>query len=144
MSEQASPDSIDVDLSAKDAPEKCAKCGVAMNRFNRDLNGGKCVSCTLGGKEAVKLLKAFTQFADMPVTLRLRQAADEVLPLADGCLGFATHGWCVERPNVFLFTIEWDRIEDHLVGFRGSELFVRWRELIGPHFDGPPVVEHFG
>lgn len=68
MSEQASPDSIDVDLSAGDAPEKCVKCGVAMNRFNRDLNGGKCVSCTLGGKEAVKLLKAFTQFADMPET----------------------------------------------------------------------------
>jgi quinol monooxygenase YgiN len=74
----------------------------------------------------------------------LRQAADEVLPLADGCRGFAAHGWCVERPNVFLFTIEWDRIEDHLEGFRGSDLFVRWRELIGPHFDGPPTVEHFG
>lgn len=73
----------------------------------------------------------------------LRRAVDEVLALADGCLGFAAHGWCVERPHVFMFTIEWRTLEDHLEGFRGSELFTRWRELIGPHFDGPPVVEHF-
>ena len=60
-----------------------------------------------------------------------------------GCVSFTAHGWCVERPHVFMFTIGWDTLEDHTVGFRGSDLFVRWRELIGPHFDGTPVVEHF-
>jgi hypothetical protein len=29
------------------------------------------------------------------------------------------------------------------VGFRESDLFTQWRALIGSHFDGTPVVEHF-
>lgn len=73
----------------------------------------------------------------------LNQAVDEVLLGAPGCVSFTTHGWCVERPTVFMFTIGWETLEDHTVGFRGSDLFVRWRELIGPHFDGTPSVEHF-
>ena len=74
----------------------------------------------------------------------LMRAADEVLPGVDGCLEFTAHGWCVERPNVFLFTISWGTLADHTEGFRGSESFTQWRALIGPHFDGAPVVEHFG
>lgn len=73
----------------------------------------------------------------------LNQAVDEVLLQAAGCVSFTAHGWCVERPHVFMFTIGWETLEDHTIGFRGSDLFVRWRELIGPHFDGTPVVEHF-
>lgn len=72
----------------------------------------------------------------------LRQAVDDVLTTAPGCRGLTALGWGVERPNVFVFTIEWDTLEDHTVGFRGTDLFTRWRALIGPHFDGPPVVEH--
>jgi len=74
----------------------------------------------------------------------LREAAMTVLPEAHGFVDFTPHGWCVERPSVYLFTITWHTLDDHVVGFRGSELFTRWRALIGPHFDGAPVVEHFG
>ncbi len=73
----------------------------------------------------------------------LVRAAETVLPQAEGFLGFAGHGFGVERPSTFLFTIRWTTLAAHLEGFRGSELFDRWRDLIGPHFDGPPVVEHF-
>ena len=52
-------------------------------------------------------------------------------------------GWCLERPNVYMFTIDWETLDDHMVGFRESEQFTQWRTLIGPHFDGPAVVEHF-
>lgn len=34
--------------------------------------------------------------------------------------------------------------KDHTRGFRESELFDRWRELIGPHFASPPEVDHYG
>jgi hypothetical protein len=34
-------------------------------------------------------------------------------------------------------------LEAHTEGFRGSELFKEWRTLIGPFFDGPPLVEHY-
>ena len=73
----------------------------------------------------------------------LNEAATTVLVRADGFRKFTAYGWCVERPSVFLFTIEWNTLEDHVVGFRGSELFGEWRALIGEHFDGAPVVEHF-
>jgi hypothetical protein len=49
----------------------------------------------------------------------------------------------VERPHVFAFQIAWATLEDHTIGFRESELFTQWRGLIGSHFDGAPLVEHF-
>lgn len=48
----------------------------------------------------------------------------------------------VETPTRFVLLIEWDSVEAH-DGFRGSERFGQWRALIGPHFAGPPHVEHF-
>lgn len=49
----------------------------------------------------------------------------------------------LERPSTYLLLNEWDTIEDHMVGFRESDLFARWRELIGPYFAATPDVEHF-
>jgi heme-degrading monooxygenase HmoA len=49
----------------------------------------------------------------------------------------------VENPQSYLLLIEWDSVEDHMQGFRESELFGEWRALIGPHFDGAPQVEHY-
>lgn len=50
----------------------------------------------------------------------------------------------IERPSVYTFIIHWDTLEDHTKGFRESDLFVKWREIIGPFFAHPPVVEHSG
>jgi heme-degrading monooxygenase HmoA len=50
----------------------------------------------------------------------------------------------LEQPSTYLLLNEWETLQDHMVGFRESELFLRWRELIGPYFASPPVVEHFG
>jgi len=49
----------------------------------------------------------------------------------------------VESPTRFVLLVEWDSVESHLDNFRASERFGQWRELIGPHFATPPVVEHF-
>jgi heme-degrading monooxygenase HmoA len=49
----------------------------------------------------------------------------------------------IESPSRFVLLVEWDTVEAHLVNFRGTDRFTRWRALIGPHFAGPPVVEHF-
>lgn len=73
----------------------------------------------------------------------LATAAATVLPQAAGFQHFHATGWCVERPNVYAFQIAWATLEDHTEGFRGSDLFTQWRAIIGPHFDGAPLVEHF-
>lgn len=49
----------------------------------------------------------------------------------------------LEQPTGYLLLVEWDTLEDHVVGFRESELFPRWRELVSPYFASPPVVQHF-
>jgi len=49
----------------------------------------------------------------------------------------------IESPERYVLLIEWDSVESHTVGFRGSNAFVRWREVVGPYFTRPPHVEHF-
>jgi heme-degrading monooxygenase HmoA len=48
----------------------------------------------------------------------------------------------VEVPSTFVLRVEWDRIEDHLDGFRVSDAYVEWRKLLSPFFDGDPSVIH--
>ena len=50
----------------------------------------------------------------------------------------------VERPNVYTFIVHWDKLADHTETFRKSDSFAKWREIIGPFFAHPPVVEHWG
>ncbi len=73
----------------------------------------------------------------------LLQAAATVLPRAAGFIEFTGHGWGVERPSTYMFSIRWETLADHVEGFREGELFTEWRALIGGHFAAPPVVEHF-
>ena len=48
----------------------------------------------------------------------------------------------IETPTRFVLLVEWESVAAHEV-FRDSERFALWRALIGPHFAGPPHVEHF-
>jgi heme-degrading monooxygenase HmoA len=48
-----------------------------------------------------------------------------------------------ERPGTYLLLVEWERLEDHTVGFRGSPEFQQWRELLHHFYEPAPTVEHF-
>jgi|SoiMethySBSTD1v2_1073268.scaffolds.fasta_scaffold1573391_1 quinol monooxygenase YgiN len=48
-----------------------------------------------------------------------------------------------ENPSAYRLTVDWESIDDHVTGFRGSADFGRWRELIGDLVAGTPEVEHF-
>ena len=50
---------------------------------------------------------------------------------------------CLESPSRFLLLVEWDRLEDHTEGFRGSAEFQEWRRLLHHFYDPFPVVEHY-
>lgn len=50
---------------------------------------------------------------------------------------------CIEAESKYLLTVEWERLEDHTEGFRGSEEYQRWRALLHHFYDPFPVVEHF-
>jgi heme-degrading monooxygenase HmoA len=49
----------------------------------------------------------------------------------------------VESPSRFVLLAEWESVDAHLVGFRGTDRFRRWRAALGPFFAAPPQVEHY-
>lgn len=73
-------------------------------------------------------------------------AMAEALPLIEATEGFGGIELrrCVETPNRYLLQVQWRRLEDHTEGFRGSERYGRWRELLHHFYDPFPVVEHYG
>lgn len=68
--------------------------------------------------------------------------AKDVISAMPGFRGL-TLARCVERPDAYLLLVQWDRLEDHTVGFRGSPAYQRWRALLHSFYEPFPVVEHF-
>jgi heme-degrading monooxygenase HmoA len=60
---------------------------------------------------------------------------------ANGCHG-VTLARCIENPQQYQLFVQWETVDHHMVEFRQSENFQRWRELASPHFQEPPSVEH--
>ncbi|ASD22267.1 antibiotic biosynthesis monooxygenase [Cryobacterium sp. LW097] len=49
----------------------------------------------------------------------------------------------VEDPSTFLLLVDWERLEDHTEGFRGSPEYADWRALLHSFYDPFPEVQHF-
>jgi heme-degrading monooxygenase HmoA len=49
----------------------------------------------------------------------------------------------MERHNCFLLLVEWETLEDHTEGFRGSPAYEEWRAALHHFYDPFPLVEHF-
>ena len=49
----------------------------------------------------------------------------------------------LEQDDVYLLLVEWDRLEDHTEGFRGSPEYQEWRRLLHHFYDPFPTVQHF-
>jgi heme-degrading monooxygenase HmoA len=89
------------------------------------------------------------EHAVLPVIPGQEQAFEatlqEALPLIAGSPGFlrlsVSRG--VESPSSYLLLVEWDSLEAHTEGFRGSPEYQRWRDLLHHFYDPFPVVEHF-
>jgi heme-degrading monooxygenase HmoA len=60
---------------------------------------------------------------------------------AKGCRGLAVEK-SIEQPSRYRLFIQWDTVEDHTQGFRGSADFQEWRACVGHCFASPPQVEH--
>lgn len=66
-------------------------------------------------------------------------------PIIAGMKGYHWHELhrCLETDNRYLLLVEWETLEDHTVGFRGSAEYQEWRRLLHHFYDPFPVVEHF-
>ena len=50
---------------------------------------------------------------------------------------------CLENPDQYILLVNWETLEDHTVGFRGSEEYVQWKTLLHHFYDPFPKVEHY-
>ena len=50
---------------------------------------------------------------------------------------------CVEDPGRYLLLVEWERLEDHVDGFRGGPSYPEWRRLLHHFYDPFPEVDHY-
>ena len=68
------------------------------------------------------------------------------LPLIEASKGFRKIEIrpCVEQKGRYLLLVWWDTVEDHIIGFRGSERYQKWREALHRFYDGPLTVLHYG
>jgi heme-degrading monooxygenase HmoA len=59
--------------------------------------------------------------------------------------GYVTHDLrrSLETPHRFGFTITWESVEAHMVGFRNSPQYQQWKRLLHRFYDPFPVVEHY-
>ena len=48
-----------------------------------------------------------------------------------------------EEERKYLLLVGWDTLEDHTIGFRGSEKYQEWKRLLHHFYDPFPTVEHF-
>ena len=72
-------------------------------------------------------------------------AFNEARPIIASMAGFRNLSLSrsIESPNTYLLLVEWERLEDHTVGFRQSEQYAKWRDLLHHFYDPFPVVEHY-
>lgn len=49
----------------------------------------------------------------------------------------------IEQRGHYALLVEWEKLEDHTVGFRQSPQYEQWRALLHHFYKEPPVVEHF-
>ena len=72
-------------------------------------------------------------------------AFDQAKQIIAGMPGFAgrTLSRGLERPWGYLLLVQWERLEDHTEGFRGSAEYEEWRALLHHFYEPFPIVEHY-
>ncbi|MCM3666396.1 antibiotic biosynthesis monooxygenase [Mesobacillus subterraneus] len=50
---------------------------------------------------------------------------------------------CMEVEGKYLLLVQWETLEDHIVGFRQSNEYQQWKKQLHHFYDPFPIVEHF-
>ena len=69
------------------------------------------------------------------------EAAKPLFLAAPGCSSFRLER-VIERATEYRLVVGWASVDDHMVAFRQSADFDRWRALVADCFAEPPQVYH--
>lgn len=50
---------------------------------------------------------------------------------------------CLEAENKYTLIVRWQNIDDHSEGFRKSNKYIKWKNLLHHFYDPFPNVEHY-
>lgn len=50
---------------------------------------------------------------------------------------------CLENDHQYILLVEWEKLEDHTVGFRTSQDYQQWKALLHHFYEPFPTVEHY-
>ena len=50
---------------------------------------------------------------------------------------------CLEETGKYILLVNWETLEDHTEGFRGSAAYQDWKNLLHHFYDPFPTVEHY-
>lgn len=68
--------------------------------------------------------------------------AGQYISQIKGYKGHTLHR-CLEVKNKYILLVKWETLEDHTIGFRQSEVYQNWKELLHHYYDPFPTVEHY-
>lgn len=59
--------------------------------------------------------------------------------------GYISHSLqkCIEKPGRYVLLVNWQTLEAHTVGFRGSPEYAEWKKLLHHFYEPFPTVEHY-
>jgi heme-degrading monooxygenase HmoA len=65
--------------------------------------------------------------------------------IISGMKGYREHELqkCVENEDKYLLIVRWETLKDHTEGFRKSEAYLEWKNLLHHFYDPFPEVEHY-
>ena len=72
-------------------------------------------------------------------------AFGQAAPVIAASAGYISHRLkrCVEKRNRYLLLVQWETLEHHTQGFRGSAQYQEWKRLLHHFYDPFPTVEHY-
>jgi heme-degrading monooxygenase HmoA len=77
--------------------------------------------------------------------LAFETAFHRAVPILTGTSGYISHELrhCIEHESRYILLVQWQTLEDHTIGFRGSPRYQEWKALLHHFYDPFPTVEHY-
>ena len=78
-------------------------------------------------------------------TRAFEAAFQEASKIISSMPGYLRHDLkhCLEDDHRYLLLVEWETLEAHTVGFRGSAAYQTWKALLHHFYEPFPTVEHY-
>jgi heme-degrading monooxygenase HmoA len=68
--------------------------------------------------------------------------ASKIIASIDGYISHELQR-CLENKSRYVLLVNWQTLEAHTVGFRGSPQYLEWKRLLHHFYDPFPTVEHY-